>query len=111
MKSYRSYRSYQSYRTNRTDRTYRTARTSRRETLRQVLMHKWPRLRLRIAKLDKRQIPLRQLRFVSRRCSQLNPRDHIACANFVSAALVEHHARGVVDHVVGFLAAGAEVDG
>ena len=41
----------------------------------------------------------------------MNARHRLAGTDFVAGVAIEHHSRGVVDDVVGFLAAGTEVDG
>ena len=42
---------------------------------------------------------------------ELNPGDDVSAAHLVAGVAIEHDARGVVDLIVGLLAAGAEVDG
>src|SRR5882762_4009927 len=77
-------------------------------SLREVFMDERSRLRWTLAERHERQEPPPQLVGVPRRLAELDAGDRLAGADFIAGVAIEHHSRGVVNDVVGFLAAGAE---
>src|SRR2546425_1816990 len=77
----------------------------------EVLMHERPSARRLIAELYERQKTLPQLVGFGFLRSELDARDDLSRPNLVACSAIEHDAGGVVDDVIGLLAAGAEVDG
>src|SRR5438477_11505220 len=76
-----------------------------------MLVNERPSRGRRVPELYDRAEAPPQLLTIAFRGTELDARDRLACADFVAGVAIEHHSRGVVDDVVGFLAAGTEVDG